>query len=74
MGDVAIGWLVWVALAGGVTGCSVVRWWVGVWVVGLLCWGGGVSVPLGGWRVRWSVVGWEGWCVGGCVVGSGFDV
>ena len=70
---VAICWLVWVALVGGVTGCSVVQWWGVLWAVGLLCWGG-VGVPLGGWRVRWSVVDWEGWCVGGCVVGSGFDV
>ena len=77
MGDVAIGWLVWVALVGGVTGCSVVQWWVAVWAVELLCWG--VSVPLGGWRVRWLVVDWGWWCEagvawGGCVVGSGFDV
>ena len=40
MSGVAVCWLVWVALVGGVAGCSVVRWWVGVWVVGLLCWGG----------------------------------
>ena len=37
MGDVAIGWLVWVALAGGVTGGLVVQWWVAVWAVELLC-------------------------------------
>ena len=49
---------------------AVVGWCVGSGVALL----GGVSVPLGGWRVRWSVVGWEGWCVGGCVVGSGFGV
>ena len=69
MSGVAVCWLVWVALVGGVAGCSV-GWCVGSGVALL----GGVSVPLGGWRVRWSVVGWEGWCVGGCVVGSGFGV
>ena len=37
MGDVAIGLLVWVALAGGVAGCSVVQFWVAVWAVELLC-------------------------------------
>ena len=46
MGDVAIGWLVWVALAGGVAGCSVVQWWVAVWAVELLCWEGKYIVGL----------------------------
>ena len=31
MGCVAIGWLVWVALAGGVAGCSVYEGLAGVW-------------------------------------------
>ena len=57
-------WCYWL-FSGAVVGCVVGGG------VALL---GGVGVPLGGWRVRWSVVDWEGWCVGGCVVGSGFDV
>ena len=50
MGGVAIGWLVWVALAGGVAGCSVyegragvLQLWVAVWAVNLLCWEGVVG-------------------------------
>ena len=46
MGDVAIGWLVWVALAGGVAGCSVLQLWVAVWAVELLCWEGKCIVGL----------------------------
>ena len=30
MGGVAIGWLVWVALAGDIAGCSVLQLWVAV--------------------------------------------
>ena len=53
MGGVAIGWLVWVALAGGVAGCSVyegragvLQLWVAVWAVELLCWEGKCIVGL----------------------------
>ena len=46
MSDVAICWWVWVALVGGVTGCSVVQWWVAVWAVELLCWEGKYIVGL----------------------------
>ena len=55
MGDVAIGWLVWVALAGGVAGCSVyeglagvLQLWVAVWAMKLLCWEGVVGLPMVG--------------------------
>ena len=58
MGDVAIGWLVWVALVGGVTGCSVVQWWVAVWAVELLCWGGGKCIV--GLLAGSLVSGWLG--------------
>ena len=57
MSGVAVCWLVWVALVGGVAGCSVVRWWVGVWVVGLLCWGGKCTI---GWLAGSLVGGWLG--------------
>ena len=46
MGGVAIGWLVWVALAGGVAGRSVLQLWVAVWAVKLLCWEGICIVGL----------------------------
>ena len=61
MDHVAIGWLVWVALAGGIAGCSVCevfvggwRLWVVVWAVELLFWEGAV-----GWTLADSVLfGW----------------
>ena len=46
MGDVAIGWLVWAAFAGGAAGCSVLQLWVAVWAVELLCWEGKCIVGL----------------------------
>ena len=55
MGCVATEWLVWVALAGGVAGCSVCKvlaggWqlWVAVWAIWLLFWVGVVGWPLVG--------------------------
>ena len=48
MGDVSIGWLVWVALAGGIAGCLVVQWWVAVCAIKLLCWEEAVGWPLAG--------------------------
>ena len=76
MGCVAIGWPVWVALAGGVAGCLVYEglagvWqlWVAVWAIKLLCWEG-----VAGWTLVGSVL--CGWVllvvvgVGGiCIVG-----
>ena len=53
MSDVAICWWVWVALVGGVTGCSVVQWWVVLWAVGLLCWEGKCTIG----RLAGSLVG-----------------
>ena len=46
MDCVAVGWLVWVALAGGVAGCSVLQLWVAVWALKLLCWEGICIVGL----------------------------
>ena len=46
MGEVAIGRLGWVALAGGVAGCSVLQLWVAEWAVELLCWEGKCIVGL----------------------------
>ena len=75
MDCVAIGWLVWVALVGGVAGCSVYEvlasgWqlWVAVWAIRLLCWVGVVSLPvvgsvLSGWVLLVVVVYVSlGWC------------
>ena len=79
MGGVAIGWLVWVALTGGVVGCSVYEvlaggWqlWVAVWAIRLLCWVGVVGWPLVGsvlsvW-VLLVVVGVSGICIIGLVL------
>ena len=46
MGGVAVGRLVWVALAGDIAGCSVLQLWVAVWAVKLLCWEGICLVGL----------------------------
>ena len=46
MGGVAVGRLVWVALAGDIAGCSVLQLWVAEWAVELLCWEGKCIVGL----------------------------
>ena len=80
MGCVAIGWLVWVALAGGVAGCSVyeglagvLQVWVAVWAMTLLCWGRVVGLPREGSVLSGGellvVVGVGGICAIGLVSG-----
>ena len=85
MGDVAIEWLVWVALAGGVAGCSVyeglagvLQLWVAVWAMKLLCWERIVGLPMVGSVLSGGelllVVGVGGicviWLVSGLLVGG----
>ena len=80
MACVAIGWLVWVALAGGVAGCSgyeglagVLQLWVAVWAMKLLCWDGVVGLPMVGSVLSGGellvVVGVGGICIVGLVSG-----